>query len=111
MQRSAQAYVKIFVAGFLVSATCANQAGLTEEAPPAQSQTCPQDNARRPAPPPGAQSPSDSTSERLADTKGVICPPTGIDPEIRVKPPSEEGVIKTVPAPGTPGGGPNSQPK
>jgi hypothetical protein len=40
----------------------------------------------------------------------VICPPV-VDPDIRVKPPSNEGTIKVVPAPGTPGSDPDTQPK
>jgi hypothetical protein len=55
--------------------------------------------------------PSDKPlSERLADSKGVICPPAGIDPEIR-KPPPEGGALRVIPPPGSPGGDPSVQPK
>ena len=55
--------------------------------------------------------PSDKPlSDRLADSKGVICPPAGVDPEIR-KPPPEGGALRIIPPPGSPGGDPNVQPK
>lgn len=67
--------------------------------------------------PPGAQNgPSvgrDSgqpLSDQLAQSKGVICPPAGVDPQMR-QPPPEGGAMKVVPPPGSPGGNPNVQPK
>jgi hypothetical protein len=53
---------------------------------------------------------ADDLSDRLADSKGVVCPPAGVDPDIRIAPPGG-GAIKVIPAPGTPGGDPNVQPK
>jgi hypothetical protein len=49
-------------------------------------------------------------SDRLAESKGVICPPRGVDPEIELTPPPG-GDIKIIPAPGASGGNPNVQPK
>ena len=49
-------------------------------------------------------------SDRLADHGGVICPPTGVDPQMRVPPPGG-GRMLVVPPPGTPGGDPNTIPK
>jgi len=49
-------------------------------------------------------------SDKLAQSRGVICPPTSIDPEIRKTPPAG-GSIEVVPPPGSPGGNPNLQPK
>jgi len=49
-------------------------------------------------------------SDQLADSKGVICPPAGIDPEMRKAPP-QGGVIQVIPPPGSPGGNPSIQPK
>jgi hypothetical protein len=49
-------------------------------------------------------------SDQLADSKGVICPPAGVDPGMR-QPPPEGGTIKVVPPPGSPGGNPSIQPK
>ena len=67
--------------------------------------------------PPDVQTPptvggpsSPNLSEKLADSKGVICPPAGVDPEIRVPPPGG-GELKVIPPPGTPGGNPDVQPK
>src|SRR5262249_39555230 len=54
--------------------------------------------------------PSPNLSDKLADSKGVICPPAGIDPDIRV-PPEQGGEIKIIPPPGSPGGDPTVQPK
>jgi hypothetical protein len=53
---------------------------------------------------------SETPSDKLAESKGVICPPAGVDPQMQVKPPSG-GELKIIPAPGTPGGNPNVQPK
>jgi len=49
-------------------------------------------------------------SDQLAQSKGVICPPAGIDSEMRVTPP-EGGTLRVIPPPGSPGGNPNAQPK
>jgi hypothetical protein len=49
-------------------------------------------------------------SDRLAQSKGVICPPAGVDREMQVRPPSD-GHLKVIPPPGSPGGDPNVQPK
>jgi hypothetical protein len=52
----------------------------------------------------------ESLSEKLAESKGIICPPAGIDPEMQ-KPPPAGGEIRIIPPPGTPGGDPRIQPK
>jgi hypothetical protein len=49
-------------------------------------------------------------SDRLSQSKGVICPPAGVDPGISV-PPSGGGRTPVIPPPGTPGGDPSIQPK
>jgi hypothetical protein len=66
---------------------------------------------------PGAQTPptvggpsSPNLSDKLAESKGVICPPADIGPEIRVPPPGG-GELRVIPPPGTPGGNPDVQPK
>lgn len=48
-------------------------------------------------------------SEKLASSRGVICPP-GVDPAM-TQPPPPEGTIKVVPPPGSPGGDPHMLPK
>ena len=51
-----------------------------------------------------------SLSEQLARSDGVICPPPGVDPDIRVPTP-EGGRMPVIPPPGSPGGDPNIRPK
>jgi hypothetical protein len=49
-------------------------------------------------------------SDKLSRSKGVICPPTGIDPGISA-PPVGGGVTPVIPPPGTRGGDPSIIPK
>jgi hypothetical protein len=49
-------------------------------------------------------------SDKLARTDGVICPPAGVDTEIRAPTP-DAGRTPVIPPPGTPGGDPSIQPK
>jgi len=49
-------------------------------------------------------------SDRLAAGNGVLCPPSGIDPEIRAPTP-DVGKTPVIPPPGTPGGDQSIQPK
>ena len=51
-----------------------------------------------------------SLSDQLSQSKGVICPPAGVDPGITV-PPVGGGRTPVIPPPGTPGGDPNVVPK
>ncbi len=48
-------------------------------------------------------------SQKLDQTKGVICPPD-VDPAMKAPTP-KTGDTPELPAPGTPGGNPNVQPK
>jgi hypothetical protein len=48
--------------------------------------------------------------DRLARSNGVLCPPSGIDPEMRAPTP-DAGKMPVIPPPGSPGGNPNMQPK
>ena len=70
--------------------------------------TCPPDVKGDP-PTVGGRS-SEPLSDKLAQSKGIICPPAGVDREMQVTPPGG-GQLKVVPPPGTPGGDPNVQPK
>jgi hypothetical protein len=79
---------------------------------------------RRPDTPPNAACPPDvkglpptvggpassDLSDRLADSKGVICPPAGVDPQMHVPAP-QGGEMNVIPPPGTPGGNRNIEPK
>ena len=59
---------------------------------------------RNPAPPP------DNLSNRLARSDGVICPPPGVDPEMKLPTP-DTGRTPVIPPPGSPGGDPSVRPK
>ena len=48
-------------------------------------------------------------SDKLAASKGVICPPS-VDPHMQQRPP-EGGAMRVVPPPGSPGGDQRVQPK
>jgi len=50
-------------------------------------------------------------SDRLARTDGVICPPSGVDPEIKAPAPEGGGAMPVIPPPGSPGGDPTVRPK
>lgn len=50
-------------------------------------------------------------SQKLDKSEGVIKPPAGVDPEIRVQPPPTGGTMPVIPPPGEPGGNPDVQPK
>jgi hypothetical protein len=62
--------------------------------------------------------PNDSTvgqsaeplGDKLARSDGVLCPPSGVDPEIRAPTPNG-GKMPVIPPPGSPGGDPNVRPK
>ena len=46
----------------------------------------------------------------LAKSNGVLCPPSGVDPEIHAPTP-DAGNTPVIPPPGSPGGNQNLQPK
>lgn len=85
----------------------------TTTAPPAATACAPHPGT---ANPPGTAAPGATTGqtqplgEKLAKTDGVLCPPTGIDPEIRAPAP-DVGTMRVIPPPGTPGGDPTVRPK
>jgi len=75
---------------------------------PEQGVTCPPDVKGEP--PTVGSGKSDQLSDRLAQSKGVICPPSGVDQDMQVRPPGG-GQLKVIPPPGTPGGDQRVQPK
>jgi hypothetical protein len=77
--------------------------------PPSAPRDCPPD-VKGDAPTVGRSQPSQSLSDKLAESKGVICPPAGVDPEMQKTPPAG-GELKIIPPPGAPGGNQNVQPK
>jgi len=72
----------------------------------------------QPVPPRGTIRPETSTTgqaaeplgDKLAKSDGVLCPPSGVDPEIRAPTP-EGGNMPVIPPPGSPGVDPNVRPK
>ncbi len=56
-------------------------------------------------------SPREDTSDKLARTEGVICPPVEHDPDIRAPAPSNGSNMPVIPRPGSPGGDPAVRPK
>ena len=60
--------------------------------------------------PQSADTTGKSLSEQLARSEGVICPPPGIDSDIRVPTP-EGGRMQVISPPGSPGGDPDIRPK
>jgi hypothetical protein len=72
----------------------------------------------QPATPRGTEAPEGTTTgqrgeplgDRLARSEGVLCPPSGVDPEIRAPTPNT-GNTPVIPPPGSPGGDPNVRPK
>jgi hypothetical protein len=86
-----------------------------QTAPPAPVSDC---APMRPVPPRGTVAPEGSTTgqraeslgDKLAKSDGVLCPPSGVDPEIRAPTP-DTGNTPVLPPPGSPGGDPNLRPK
>jgi hypothetical protein len=48
--------------------------------------------------------------DKLAKSDGVLCPPAGVDPQIRAPTP-DTGNTPVIPPPGSPGGDPTVRPK
>lgn len=48
--------------------------------------------------------------DKLAKSDGVLCPPAGVDPEMRAPTP-DSGTTPVIPPPGSPGGNPDVRPK
>jgi hypothetical protein len=59
----------------------------------------------------GSPSASESLSERLDRSGGVLEPPANVDPAMPVVPPATSGNMPIIRPPGTPGGNPNVVPK
>ncbi|HEY0439312.1 MAG TPA: hypothetical protein VGD36_04500 [Xanthobacteraceae bacterium] len=105
------------------SGTASAQAPPAPATPPAQ--TAPPAPARandcapmQRVPPQGTVSPDGTTTgqraeplgDKLAKSDGVLCPPSGVDPEIRAPTP-DTGNTPVIPPPGSPGGDPSVRPK
>jgi hypothetical protein len=113
---------------FVICALAAGSGAASAQAPPVPAtppaQTAPPASARandcspmQPVPPRGTIAPEGTTgqraeplSDKLAKSDGVLCPPPGVDPEIRAPTP-DAGNTPVIPPPGSPGGDPNIRPK
>src|ERR1044072_3869941 len=95
----------------LLSATCVMATAQTTTVPQGTEHpgaACPP-GAGRNAPTVGKES-ERTLSHNPAQSKGVIRPPAGVDPQMHQTPP-EGGAMKVIPPPGSPGGNQNVQPK
>lgn len=102
------------------SGVAAAQAPPTPATPPARTAPPAPDHAAGCAPtqttPKGNITPNDATTgqaplgDKLAKSDGVLCPPSGVDPEMRAPTP-DTGNTPVIPPPGSPGGDPNIRPK
>jgi hypothetical protein len=103
--------IHALVLALLVSTGCAGSAlaQTPPKAPPEQEVACPPDV--KGDPPTVGSGSSQPLGDKLAESKGVICPPAGVDQEMHVAPPESGGRLKVIPPPGTPGGDPSVQPK
>jgi hypothetical protein len=53
---------------------------------------------------------SEPLGDKLAESDGVLCPPSDVDPAMRAPAP-DTGNTPVIPPPGSPGGNPNVRPK
>ena len=87
-------------------------------APPALDRATTSCAPMQPAPPRGTIAPQGTTTgqsteplgDKLARSDGVLCPPAGVDPEMRAPTP-DGGNTPVIPPPGSPGGDPRVRPK
>src|SRR5437763_1496152 len=103
--------MRIALSALLLCAACATAAGqpVAPKRNDHPAAACPPGTAQN-APTLGQKDTGKPLSDQLAQSGGVICPPAGVDPQMR-QPPPEGGAMKVIPPPGTPGGNPNVQPK
>jgi hypothetical protein len=106
-QRSIAAVAVLLLAGIT---PCAGQqqAQPGRDIPVPQETTCPPGTSGGPTI--GSNQSGETLSDQLAQSKGVICPPAGVDAEIKVPPPGG-GRTPVITPPGTPGGNPSVIPK
>ena len=85
-------------------------------APPSPQRTAdctPQDRPNRATTPDGTTTGQsrEPLGDRLAKSDGVLCPPSGVDPEMHAPAPSTDGAMPVIPPPGSPGGDQTVKPK
>jgi hypothetical protein len=122
MQRQ---WLLLIVAALMASSGATAQAPPTPATPPAQTappaparnatgcaptQSMPQQGTIEPQGTTATDPRAEPLSDKLAKSDGVLCPPTGVDPEIRAPTP-KTGNMPVIPPPGSPGGDPTIRPK
>ena len=114
----------LFLSSLLMAASgmAAAQAPPTPATPPAQTAPPASVRASNCAPmqstPQGNIAPQGTTTgqsseplgDKLAKSDGVLCPPAGVDPQMRAPTP-DTGNTPVIPPPGSPGGDPTVRPK
>ena len=103
----------LLVAGI---ATVSGTAWSQSPAPPAARDTTQPNSSCAPgagqnAPTVGSGQSNSNLSDKLAQSGGVICPPSSRDSEMAVPPRNDSGRMPVIPPPGTPGGDQSVQPK
>jgi hypothetical protein len=76
----------------------------------APTQAAPQDGTIVPRGNSTAGQSSEPLGEKLAKSDGVLCPPSGVDPQMHAPTP-DTGTMPVIPPPGSPGGDPSIRPK
>jgi hypothetical protein len=94
----------------LVSAALSFESAAMAAQRPMSAQLAPNSSSGRGDCQPAQQGAGKDLSDQLAQSKGVICPPQDIDPNMTAPPPGG-GSMPVIPPPGSPGGNPNVQPK
>jgi hypothetical protein len=115
----------LILATLMASSAATAQAPPTPATPPAQTappapprnatgcaptQSMPQQGTIAPKGTTTTDPQAEPLTDKLARSDGVLCPPTGVDPEIRAPTP-ETGNMPVIPPPGSPGGDPTIRPK
>lgn len=86
----------------------------TAPSSPQRSADCaPQDRPNRATAPDGTTTGQsrEPLGDKLAKSDGVLCPPSGVDPDMHAPAPSTDGSMPVIPPPGSPGGDPLVKPK
>ena len=108
-QEGSEPMPRLFVAAAIGVAFIANAAGDTLD-PQARSRSNVKESCSSAPGESTAPGSSGNLSDQLAQSNGVICPPSGVDPKMTAPPPGG-GATPVIPPPGAPGGNPNTIPK
>jgi hypothetical protein len=100
------------IVGLAIMAAATNASAQSDRraSPPVPNLNCQARTGGLSLPTPRETTGSANLSDELSQSKGVICPPAGVDPGISA-PPVGGGVTPVIPPPGTPGRDPYIIPK